>query len=276
MKKIKVYFSLLVIIFILFSPCMASLRVHFINVGEGDSILIQMPKSKNILVDTGNLSAGYKVEKYLKSKKISQLESIIITHVHPDHVGGIFYILPQIKTKLIYYNGYNPQGYEFFLELENLAKDFSTPMRILKAGDQLFYREIRIEVLSPKSPLSGDMNRDSIVLKIILGKVSFLLTGDLNHSGEKGLIEEGVNLKSDVLKIGHHGAEDSSSEEFINKVNPRVAILSVGKDNRYGYPSSVVIERFKIKDIPIYRTDFDGTIIIQTNGVAISVKKEKQ
>ena len=276
MKELKVFCLVFLAIFIIYSSCFGALVVHFIDVGEGDCILIQMPNNKNILVDTGNLSAGYKVEKYLKSKNISQLNCIIITHMHPDHVGGIFYILPQIRTNIIYYNGYTPQENEFFFELIDLTKDLNIPMKILNAGNKLFFGEVTLDVLSPIEPLSGDMNGDSIVVKIIFGKVSFLLTGDLNINGEKRLIEAGCNLKSDVLKVGHHGAEDSNSEEFMDKVRPKIAVLSVGKNNRYGFPSNVVIERFKIKEISLYRTDIDGTIIIQTDGDIISTKKERR
>ena len=275
MKELKVFCLVFLAIFIIYSSCFGALVVHFIDVGEGDCILIQMPNNKNILVDTGNLSVGYKVEKYLKSKNISQLNCIIITHMHPDHVGGIFYILPQIRTNIIYYNGYTPQENEYFFELIDLTKDLNIPMKILNAGNKLFLGDVTLGVLSPIDPLSGDMNGDSIVVKIIFGKVSFLLTGDLNINGEKRLIEAGCNLKSDVLKVGHHGAEDSNSEEFMDKVRPKIAVLSVGKNNRYGFPSNVVIERFKIKEIPLYRTDIDGTIIIQTDGDIISIKKER-
>ena len=276
MKGLKVFHVILLSIFITYSSCFGALVVHFIDIGEGDCILIQMPDNKNILVDTGNLSVGYKVEKYLKSKNISKLDCIIITHMHPDHVGGIFNILPQYKTNILYFNGYCPQDNEFFFELINLAKYLNIPMKTLNAENKLSFGKVTLNVLSPIIPLSGEMNEDSIVLKIIFGKTSFLLTGDLNINGEKRLMKAGFNLKSDVLKVGHHGAKDASSEEFLDMIRPKIAVLSVGKKNRYGYPSNVIIERFKIKEIPLYRTDLDGTIIIQTDGDIISIKKERQ
>ena len=114
MKTLKVFCSGLLAVIIIYSSCFGSLIVHFIDVSEGDSILIQMPNKKNILIDTGDLSAGYIVKKYLKTKNIFRLEYIIITHMHPDHVGGIFNILPQIKTSYIYYNGFHPKNNHFF------------------------------------------------------------------------------------------------------------------------------------------------------------------
>jgi len=276
MKGLRAFCLIFLAVFITYSSSFGALIVHFIDVGEGDCILIQIPNNKNILVDTGNLSFGYRVEEYLRSKNISHLDCIIVTHMHPDHVGGIFNVLPKYGINIIYYNGYRPQDNEFFLELINLAEDLNITMKILNAGNKLLFGKVTLDVLSPIEPLSGDMNGDSIVLRVIFGEISFLLTGDLNINVEKRLIEAECILKSDVLKVGHHGAEDASSEEFIDKVRPKIAILSVGKNNRYGYPSNVVIERFKRKKIPLYRTDIDGTIIIQTDGDTISLKKERK
>jgi len=274
MKELKVLCLIILSIFVIYSSCFGALIVHFIDVGEGDCILIQTPNNKNILVDTGNLSVGYKVKQYLNSKNISLLECIIVTHMHPDHMGGIFNILPEYRTNTVYYNGFRPKNNEFFFELVNLTKELNIPMKKLSAGNKLFFGKVKTEVLSPMEPLSGDINGDSIVLKVTLDKVSFLLTSDLNINGEKRLIDAGCNLKSDVFKIGHHGAEDASSEDFLDMVKTKIAILSVGKNNRYGYPSDAVIKRFKTKEIPLYRTDVDGTIIIQTDGNIISIEKK--
>ncbi len=275
MKTLKIFCSLLLATFITCISCLGNLRVHFIDVGEGDAILIQMPDNKNILIDSGNLSAGYKVIKYLKSIKISRLDCIIVTHMHPDHVGGIFHILPKIRTNLIYYNGYRPKKNEYFFELINLSQELKIPLKILNARKHLIYGKVHINVLSPIEPFSRNMNEDSIVLRLNFCKISLLLAADLTINGEKRLMELDTNLKSDILKVGHHGAEDSNSEEFIDKVNPKLAVLSVGKHNRYGYPSKKVIERFKIRKIPLYRTDIHGTIIIQTDGNTLAIKKER-
>lgn len=275
MKKLKLFCLIFITVISINIYCFSSLKVHFINVGEGDCILIQMPDNKNILIDSGNLSAGYKVKKYLKSIKISRLDCIIVTHMHPDHVGGLFHILPQIRTNLIYYNGYHPKRSEYFFELINLSQELKIPLKILNAGKYLIYGKVHIDALSPIEPFSGNMNEDSIVLRLNFCKISLLLAVDLTINGEKRLMKMDTNLKSDILKVGHHGAENSSSEEFIDKVNPKLAVLSVGKYNRYGYPSKKVIERFKIRKIPLYRTDIHGTIIIQTDGNTLAIKKER-
>jgi len=279
MKKSIKYFPFFLLIFLIFLSrfliCSETLRVHFIDVGQGDSILIQSPDGINILIDAGNLSAGYKVNRYLESRKISRLECIIITHMHPDHVGGVFNILPKNRTNIIYYNGFRPQNNEFFFEIMNFAEELNIPVKVLKAGNKLTFGNVTVDVLWPLEPFSGNMNEDSIVLKIIYGRVNFLLTGDLNMNGEKKLMQTGYNLKSDVLKIGHHGAEDSNSAEFIDSVMPEIAVLSVGQHNRYGYPSEEVIQRFRSKKIKLYRTDFNGNIITETDGTKIQIKKEK-
>jgi len=276
MKRVISFHLIFFGIFFVNILCFGSLKIHFIDVGEGDCILLQIENNKNILIDSGNLSAGYIVKNYLQIKKILRLDCVIITHMHADHVGGIFSILPQIRAGSIYYNGYHPKNNHFFSELVNLTHNLNIPLKTLKAGDKIEIENAKIEVLSPWESLTGDLNTDSIVIKVNFGKISFLLPGDLNIPGEKRLIDAGINLKSDVLKVGHHGADDSSSEEFIDKVRPKIAVLSVGKNNRYGYPSEEVIERLKEKGIPIYRTDIDGNIIIQTDGNILSIKKENK
>ena len=191
-------------------------------------------------------------------------------------MGGIFSILPRYRTNTVFYNGYYLIDNEPFLELLKLANDLHIHVKVLNAGSKLVFRNVALHVLSPLEPLSGDLNADSIVIKIVYREISFLLTGDLNIKGEKKLIEAGYDLKSDVLKIGHHGAEDANSEEFIDKVRPKITILSVGKNNRYGYPSEAVIQRFISREIPLFRTDFNGTIVIQTDGEIISIEKERE
>lgn len=271
-QRFKYFFAILLGSLFICSLSYSDLKVHFIDVGDGDCILIQTPNGQNILVDSGNLSSGYIVKEYLESNNIAQLESVIITHMHPDHVGGLFNFLPQIQTRCVYYNGYQPQNNEFYFEFINLIKAINISLKTLHAKDRLSYGKVILFILAPFEPLTGNMNSDSIAIKIIFDEISILLMGDLNKQIEKRLIEEEYTLKSDVLKVGHHGANDASSEEFLDKAKPKYAVLSVGKNNRYGYPSQEVIERFKKKEIPLYRTDIDGTIVIQTDGKTISIK----
>lgn len=295
MKKIRYSFVIFLFVFLLFFPGYSAaernlenpientpdnysdstLEVHFLDVGKADCILLQTPGNKNILVDCGHLSTGYKVKEYLSSQDASPLERIIITHMHPDHVGGVFYILPQIQTDSLYYNGYrpDPRKNEFFFELRKLAENLGIPLKILTAGDEFSVGKVESKVLSPLKPFLGDMNADSVVLKVQYEDTDILLAGDLTAKGEKRLLKKGANLESEVLKIGHHGVA-SSSGEFIERVDPQIAVLSVGPDPRYQYPSDEVIQRFKQKNIPVYRTDKHGTIVVRTDGKSLKVETE--
>jgi competence protein ComEC len=248
------------------------LEVHFVDVGQGDAILIKAPNNKNLLIDTGNLSTAYRLKNYLKEQRVSNLKGLFITHLHPDHVGGLFCLLPEVFVENIYDNGTVLPGNDFYEEYINIIKTLRVKRQIVKEGDTMFLGNLVLQVLSPSEPLTMDLHFDCVVVKITYGNSTFLMTGDFNRKGEERLLSKGADLQSQVLKVGHHGAGDATSEAFLNKVNPEIAVLFVGKDNRYGYPSAETVERIKRKRIKLYRTDHDGTIVIRTDGENIRVK----
>jgi len=268
--------SSLVILFISFFVFKAYglpvLEVHFIDVGQGDAILIKAPNNKNLLIDTGNLSTAYKLKSYLKERGVSALNALIITHLHSDHVGGLFCVLPEVFVEKIYDNGTVLPGNDFYEEYINIIKTLRVKRQIIREGDIMSLGRLVLQVLSPSDPLTMDLNADSVVVKITYGKITFLMAGDLNGKGEDRLLNKGIDLQSQVLKVGHHGACDATSEAFLEKVNSEIAIICVGKDNRYGYPSAETVERIKRRKIKLYRTDRDSTIVIQTDGENIRVK----
>ena len=274
-KRRFVLKALVLFVFVLVCPLGAEglppIEIHFVDVGQGDAILIKGPEGANILIDTGNLSAGYRVRRYLKEQKISRLRALVITHMHPDHVGGLFCLMPGLEVDKIYDNGITLKGYEFWEEYRNLVRELDLPRDVLTEGSRLGFGQLFITVLSPWIPFTGDMNADSIVLKLRYGDVRFLMTGDLNFKGEKRLLKKGIDLRCDVLKVGHHGACDSSSEGFLRKVEPEIAIISVGQDNRYGYPCEETIKRIEKCGSMVYRTDRDKTIVIRTDGKKLEV-----
>lgn len=274
-KKRFVLRALVLFVFVLVCPLSAEglppIEIHFVDVGQGDAILIKGPEGANILIDTGNLSAGYRVRKYLREQKISRLRALVITHMHPDHVGGLFCLLPGLEVDKVYDNGITLKGYDFWEEYRSLVRGLDLHRDVLTEGSSLDFGQLFITVLSPWIPLAGDMNADSIVLKLRYGNVRFLMTGDLNFKGEKRLLKKGIDLRCDVLKVGHHGACDSTSEAFLNKVEPEIAVISVGKDNRYGYPCEETIKRIEKCGSMVYRTDRDKTIVIKTDGKKIEV-----
>ncbi len=240
-------------------------RIHFINVGEGDSILLEI-EGKSALVDTGNLISGPRLVKYLKEKGIEKLDYLILTHPHPDHIGGVFFILPALKVERIYDNGQDLDGarktyaiYRWYEDLVRKRKDYA----VLISGDSLNLGSLTLEVLWPPGvPTSSDFTAFALLIMVKGGGCSCLLTGDLSAAGERELLKREVNLKADVLKVVHHGAEDATSEEFLEAVSPGIAVISVDKDNFWGYPSARVLERLKKAGVKVYRTDREGDIVL--------------
>ena len=240
-------------------------RIHFIDVGEGDSILLEI-EGKSALIDTGNLISGPRLVKYLKEKGIEKLDYLILTHPHPDHIGGVFFILPALKVEKIYDNGQELDGlrktcaiYRWYEDLVRKRKNYA----VLISGDSLSLGSLTLEVLwPPEVPTSSDFNAFSLLIMVKGGGFSCLLTGDLTAAGERELLIREVNLKADVLKVGHHGAEDATSEEFLEAVSPGIAVISVDKDNFWGYPSAKVLERLKKAGVKVYRTDREGDIVL--------------
>ncbi len=240
-------------------------RIHFIDVGEGDSILLEI-EGKSALIDTGNLISGPRLVKYLKEKGIEKLNYLIITHPHPDHIGGVFFILPALKIEKIYDNGQELDGerktcaiYRWYEDLVRKRKNYA----VLISGDSLTLGSLTLEVLwPPRAPTSSDFNTFSLVIMVKGGGFSCLLTGDLTAAGERELSIREVSLKADVLKVGHHGAEDATSQEFLEAVSPRIAVISIDKDNFWGYPSARVLERLKKAGVKVYRTDREGDIVL--------------
>ncbi|HDY68939.1 MAG TPA: MBL fold metallo-hydrolase [Candidatus Scalindua sp.] len=240
-------------------------RIHFINVGEGDSILLEI-EGKSALIDTGNLISGPRLVKYLKGKGIEKLNYLILTHPHPDHIGGVFFILPALKVEKIYDNGQELDGvrktcaiYRWYEDLVRKRKNYA----VLISGDSLTLGSLTLEVLwPPRAPTSSDFNVFSLVIMVKGGGFSCLLTGDLTAPGERELLIREVNLKADVLKVGHHGAEDATSQEFLEAVSPGIAVISVDKDNFWGYPSARALERLKKAGVKVYRTDREGDIVL--------------
>lgn len=267
----------IILLILIFPPIVQGaglLEIHFIDVGQGDAILIKAAANTNVLIDTGNLSAGHMVKKYLKDQQVYALSALIITHMHPDHVGGLFCLVPDLAVEKIYDNGAVLIGYDFWEEYINLIKNLKIKREILEERDEFSFGRVRLRVLSPSKPLIGDMNADSIVIKISYGKIAFLLTGDLNKKGEKRLLARKLNLRSQVLKVGHHGADDATSEAFLEEVNPLLAVISVGKNNPYGYPGEKTLHLLKRKGVNLFRTDLDGTVVVRTDGERFSVMRK--
>jgi len=266
MRKVWVVLILILFIIYAFSSQTQNLRIHFLDVGEGDSILIQTPKGKAVLVDTGNLITGFKVVKYLQKNGIQDLDYLILTHPHLDHIGGTFFILQMINVKKIYDNGQDLNQlielFDVYRWYEQLVRE-NDSYRVLKSGDKFLVDGVKFKVIWPPYPfVFSDFNTNSLVIMVEYKKFRCLLSGDLTELGENELLKSGIDIKADILKVAHHGSKDASSKGFLKAVSPNISIISVNKDNIRGYPSEEILRRLKDLGVKIYRTDLNGDIII--------------
>ncbi len=251
-----------------------NLIVHFLNVGQGDSTLIQFA-GKNALIDGGDSYAGSKVSSYLKANGATKIDLIVATHSHPDHIGGLLTVLDNFEVKHALDSGkaHTSKTYETYLNLINKKNIVHS---IAQAGQTIdFDSAVKIEVLSPPKTPFGNIDDNSVILKVTYGNVSFLLMGDAGLIPENRLLNSSYNLKSDVLKVANHGSEKGTSSDFLSRVNPSIAIIEVGPYNIYGYPSPKSLGTLKAIGSKIYRTDSDGDIVVTTDGRAYSVATQK-
>ena len=250
------------------NPDSGTIEVHFIDVGQGDSIYIKTP-SQDILIDAGE--RGDTVVDYLKELKVDELELVIGTHPHSDHIGGLINVFEQIPVKEVIDPGvvHTSKTFEDYLILIDEKNIIFTEGR---AGmKRTFDDGTVLEILSPLSPSENNLNEASIVSKLTFGEISFLFTGDAETGSEAEMLEGRYNLKSTILKAGHHGSSTSTSEDFLDAVNPEAVIIMCGTDNSYGHPHVETLEKLEEANIDIYRTDLLGTIIVETDGKSYEI-----
>jgi len=267
-RCIKICLLLSVFCLLLSSYCApANLKIHFLDVGEGDSVFIETPGGKTVLIDAGNLITGLNVVRYLEKNNIYELDHFVFTHPHLDHIGGVFFVLPMIGAGNIYDNGENLNK---IIESQNIYRWYGDLVRksnkysALKAGDSLFLGEVELEILWPDKPFAFyDFNVNSLVIMVKYKDFRCLLVGDLTIPAEVELLKKKSLLRADILKVGHHGSSDASSSDFLKAVSPKIAIISVDKDNFRGYPSLKVLTGLEEVEAKIYRTDKNEDIVVQ-------------
>jgi competence protein ComEC len=247
------------------------MSVDFINVGQGDSILMTTPNGSTILVDGGKRSAGNDVLNHLASKGITFLDVVVATHPDADHIGGLIDVLNEIEVGEVIDSGKTHTS-ETYLEYLSIIDHKNIPFTVAEEGDFIDVDpEVNIEVLN-SGENSNDNNESSIVLMVSHGEVDYLLTGDAGVEVEERLINE-YYLDAEVLKVGHHGSNTSTSQEFVEAVNPIFGILSYGEDNQYGHPHSEVYNRLMDYGVDLISTT-DGTIEMSDDGDYIYIGQE--
>lgn len=250
--------------------------VHYIDVGQGDSILIQV-NNKNLLIDSGPSSNKKDLLDYLENLNIKKLDYIIATHPHEDHIGNMDTIIKRYNIGSFYSPKVITSSNTFESMISALV-DKNLKINVLKKGVKGIDlgKNVEIQIFSPLEDISSDnLNDYSPIIKITFVNNSFLFTGDAEVSTESMVLSENNNLNCDILKVGHHGSSTSTSSNFLASVNPSVAIIPVGKNNSYGHPTPEILSLLNSYNIRTFRTDINGTIIAISDGKNINISTIK-
>ena len=235
------------------------LVVHFIDVGQGDAILVVSPEGLTALIDGGSSGSG--VVAYLRGRGVGRIDLMIATHPHEDHIGGLIQVLEAIPVDRVVTNGqvHTTATYEHFLDaILSSEAEYSEVQR----GDSVALGEMEFSVLSPGGSLGDDLNENSVVLRLVYGQTTFLFMGDAGMDAEGRMLAAGVPLKADILKVGHHGSCSATSLSFLQAVQPEVGIYSAGINNQYGHPCAETINALDQRGVLVLGTDVNGSIIV--------------
>jgi competence protein ComEC len=250
------------------------LMVSYIDVGQADCELIQTPGGKNILIDAGNDDDKDTIINYLKNKNISKIDAVIASHMHSDHIGAMDDVIKAFNVDNFYTSKATEttSSYNHLIEAVN---NRGLSIKTLKAGDKLnLDSSINLDILAPQDKIYENLNNSSVVIKLVYNKASFLFEGDSETESENEMLSYGSNLDIDILKTSHHGSSSSCEINFLNKVTPKYAIISVGANNSYNHPAQNTIQRLQNCNAQILRTDELGTITCGSDGIGYVFNKK--
>ena len=248
------------------------LKVHYLDVGQGDSIFIELPNNETMLIDAAESYQSENIINYLKNLNYQKIDYVIGTHPHTDHIGGLKNIINTFEIGKIYM----PKVVSTTKTYESLLmaiKDKNLKINTAKAGTSIIDTDaLKINILAPNNSIYTELNNYSVVTKITYGTTKFLFMGDAEKLSENEIKE---NVTADVIKIGHHGSNTSSSIDFIKKVNAKYGIISVGLNNKYNLPKEETITNWENSGTKIYLTSTNGTITASSDGTNIKIESEK-
>ncbi|MBQ8432874.1 MAG: MBL fold metallo-hydrolase [Clostridia bacterium] len=247
-------------------------EVHFIDVGQADAALV-ICDGRTMLIDGGNRDDSDLIYSYLRKQGVTYLDYVVSTHPHEDHVGGLAGALTAADAGVVLspVTSFPTAAFQNFV---NRVRARGLSLTVPKAGDSFLLGSALVTVLGPVQAYD-DVNNSSIVLRIVYGETSFLFTGDMEQEAERDLFESGVELRSTVLKVGHHGSNSSSTYRFLRAAAPAYGVISVGKDNEYGHPTESVLSRLRDAEVTLYRTDLHGDVVCYSDGKTVSFITQK-
>lgn len=246
-----------------------TLEVHYIDVGQGDAALLLTDEGA-VLVDSGTGESGEKVAAYVAART-NTIDYMFLSHPHEDHIGGASDVIETVEVKNIIMPDMAADSLTFDRLLDAVENSGASLTRA-RAGDTYSLDGIEIELLSPSAEDDyGEANNMSIVMRADFGNTSFMFVGDAESEVERALLDRGLVRKCNVLKVGHHGSQTSSTEAFIEALSPEIAVISCGR-NSYGHPHAETLSRLREHGADIFRTDRDGTVVIISDGVSVSPK----
>ncbi len=258
------------------------LTVAYLDVGQGDSIFIETPNGKTMLIDAGEATSQRTVSEYIEKKGVAKIDVLIATHPHADHIGAMAYIVDHFAIGSVYMPTVESSSSTYKTLMKAIEKK-GIEVNVAKAGvDIPLDRDLTISVLAPLGTGYANVNDFSAVVEITYNQTEFLFMGDASEVSEQQMLKANEDVDSDVLKVGHHGSQTSSSKDFLRAVSPEYAVISVGLHNTYGHPSAAALQRLKDVNARIYRTDQDGTVVMTSNGQTIFIvnpvswRKEKR
>lgn len=249
------------------------LDVHFIDVGQADSILLTCG-GRAMLVDGGNAADSSLVVSYLKRQGVERLDYVVCTHAHEDHAGGLSGPLNACAVGQVFapVTQYDSKAFSDFVKYTQAQ---GLEITVPRADTVFSLGGAEVTVLGPRRQYE-QVNDTSLVLRVDYGATSFLLTGDMERQAEEDLLADGCRLDATVLKVGHHGSDSSTGYVFLREVMPEYAVLSVGAGNAYGHPSETVLSRLRDAGATVYRTDLQGTVAAHSDGETVAFTAEKQ
>ncbi len=278
-KVIKILIGLFLVVTVLLTSVWFSgkdndLEVYFFNIGQGDGVLIRTPSYQNIIIDGGPDNSfitklGQALPFYDKT-----IDLMVLTHPHDDHIYGLVEVLKRYKVKQVLYTGVlHPT--DAYLEWLVIIKEKQIPLKIALAGQKFIFGEAELKVFYPFIDFTNqkieNLNNSSVVVQLIYEEVKILFMGDLEIEGEEEILDNNYDIRSQVIKLGHHGSDTSSIEDFLKKVQAEHAVIQVGEDNKFGHPSRRILSRLKRLEIGLFRTDLLGTIILISDGIDIKI-----